>query len=102
MSSLTFEKMHIPGSHLGPDSAYPILYKQKMFEKTSILDESEGLYINYGNILHMLPYTSQDDYDRSETEQVFDVAVLENRFLKATFVPALGGRMWSLYDKVNQ
>lgn len=47
MSSLTFEKMHIPGSHLGPDSAYPILYKQKMFEKTSILDESEGLYINY-------------------------------------------------------
>ena len=102
MSSLTFEKMHIPGSHLGPDSAYPILYKQKMFEKTSILDESEGLYINYGNILHMLPYTSQDDYDRSETEQVFDVAVLENRFLKATFVPALGGRMWSLYDKVNR
>ena len=46
MSSLTFEKMHIPGSHLGPDSAYPILYKQKMFEKTSILDESEGLYLS--------------------------------------------------------
>ena len=75
MSTLTFEKMNIPGSHLGKDGNYPILYKQKMFEKTSILDESEGLYINYGNILHMLPYTSQDDYDRKNENQEFDVAV---------------------------
>ncbi len=102
MNRLTFEKMYIPGAQLGPDSAYPILYKPKMFEKGSDLDESEELYINYGDISHMLPYASQDDYDRGETEQVFDVAVLENNYLKATFVPSLGGRMWSLYDKVNK
>ncbi len=91
--------MRIPGARLGPDGAYPILCKQKMFEKESALDESEGLFINYGNISHMLPYTSQDDYDRGEDMQSFDVAVLENKYLRATFVPRLGGRMWSLYDK---
>lgn len=102
MSKLTFEKMRIPGGYLGQASEYPIMYKQKMFEKHSILDESEGLFINYGNIFHGLPYTSLDDYDHSDEIREFDVAVLENDYLKATFVPSLGGRMWSLYDKKNE
>lgn len=102
MSQLTFEKMRIPGSHLGREGAYPIMYKQRMFEKTSVLDETEGLFINYGNMLHTLPYSSLDDYDHGDDEQTFDVAVLENKYLKATFVPALGGRMWSLFDKIQQ
>ncbi len=99
MSELRFEKMRIPGGTLGKAGAYPIMYKQSMMEKESILSESEGLFINYGNITHMLPYTSLDEYDHSEEIKEFDVAVLENDYLKATFVPSLGGRMWSLYDK---
>lgn len=99
MSTLTFETMSIPGSWLGQVGEYPILYKQKMFEKSSILDESEGLFINYGQVYHGLPYASLDEYDHSDEMREFDVAVLENEYLKATFVPSLGGRMWSLYDK---
>jgi tetratricopeptide (TPR) repeat protein len=99
MSTLTFTKMKIPGGHLGKHGDYPIMFKQKMFEKGSVLDETEGLFINFGNVTHGLPYASLDDYDHSEELREFDVAVLENEYLKATFAPTLGGRMWSLNDK---
>jgi hypothetical protein len=99
MSDLRFEKIKILGANIGPVSAYPILYKQKMFEKGSVLSDEEGLYINYGNMTHVLPYQSLDTYDRALDEQFFDGAVLENRYLKAVFIPPLGGRLWSLYDK---
>jgi tetratricopeptide (TPR) repeat protein len=102
MADLRFEKINIPGANLGPVSAYPILYKQKMFEKESVLSDEEGLYINYGNMTHVLPYQSFDTYDRALDQQSFDGAVLENRYLKAVFIPPLGGRLWSLYDKEHK
>lgn len=99
MSKIEFTTMEIPAGHLGRPSDYPILFKQKLFEKGSDLDENEGLFINYGNISHGLPYKSLDTYDHAEEPHKFEVFVLENDYLKATFVPSLGGRMWSLYDK---
>jgi tetratricopeptide (TPR) repeat protein len=47
----------------------------------------------------LLPYTKQDRYDRILRETEFPSIVMENDFLRAEFVPALGGRLWSLFDK---
>jgi hypothetical protein len=47
----------------------------------------------------LLPYTKQDRYDRILREMEFPSIVMENDFLRAEFVPALGGRLWSLFDK---
>ncbi|MBD3185105.1 DUF5107 domain-containing protein [Candidatus Poribacteria bacterium] len=46
-----------------------------------------------------LPYGIQDDYDREKIEREFKTVVLENDFLRATFLIELGGRLWSLYHK---
>lgn len=45
------------------------------------------------------PYNMQDDYNRDCKEDELDCIILENDILKATFLPTLGGRLISLYDK---
>ncbi len=99
MTTLVFKTVTMPAGHLGPASDYPILRKQAVFEATSELPEDEELFINYGEIGHALPYASLDTYDHSEEERPFEAAVLENEHLRAVFIPSLGGRMWSLFDK---
>ena len=47
----------------------------------------------------ILPYSMQDRYDTARTQQEVDAAILENEYLKATFLTSLGGRLISLYDK---
>ena len=74
MSELRFSVYAMPAANLGPENPLPPL------------DIS-------------MPHCLQDDYDRDRKERNFKVAILENEFLRATFLMELGGRMWSLYHK---
>lgn len=47
----------------------------------------------------VLPYRLQDRYDRIRRPREVPVIVLENEFLRAEFLPELGGRLMSLLDK---
>ena len=49
----------------------------------------------------VLPYYLQDRYDRKREETEIPSIILENNELKATFLPTLGGRLISLYDKTE-
>jgi len=46
-----------------------------------------------------MPHRLQDNYDRVQRDREFRAIVLENEFLRATFLTELGGRMWSLFHK---
>jgi tetratricopeptide (TPR) repeat protein len=51
---------------------------------------------------NIYPYTMQDDLtDRKEVKS-YVALYLENEYLKATVLPELGGRLYSLYDKTDK
>jgi len=48
------------------------------------------------------PYTMLDDLTDRKEPRSYRVVYLENEYLKATVIPDMGGRLYSLYDKVNK
>lgn len=101
MSTLKFEKMNIKIADLGNNSTVPTVFKTKNVQQLTknYLDEDDGVFVGYGFIDDVFPYTKQCLYTRELNEKQINVAVLENEYLKAVFLTDLGGRLWQLYDK---
>ncbi|MGW9413032.1 DUF5107 domain-containing protein [Arthrobacter cupressi] len=55
----------------------------------------------YGYPPNIYPYTIQDGYSRQRQDRELPAVVLENRHLRATVLPGLGGRIWELFDKAS-
>jgi tetratricopeptide (TPR) repeat protein len=70
-------KLTIPTYELLPDDRNPILDKW----------------------LDPYPYTMQNHVSRIRTEKEYDAVILENKYLKLTVLPSLGGRLYSAVDK---
>jgi tetratricopeptide (TPR) repeat protein len=47
------------------------------------------------------PYTTQEKLSQEKEDRQYETLILENDFLKLTFLPELNGRLYSAYDKVN-
>src|ERR687891_1052539 len=64
------------------------------------LDAEMARNLAYGHVPSVLPYLLEDDYSRELEPQPTTVATLENERLRAVVLLELGGRLWSLRDKV--
>ena len=100
--SMRIVDVTLPSAHFNGESTLPSLYEMSNVQALaqSRLDEDDGLFVGYGALRSIFPYRMQDLYDRAEDAAVYTGIELENKYLKALFLPALGGRLWSLYDKV--
>jgi hypothetical protein len=57
--------------------------------------------VDLGGRSPVLPYKVQDRYSRKRVPMKMKTIIMENEFLKAVFWPENGGRLYSLFDKVN-
>ena len=101
MTRLYHEKMQVRCVDLGQESTLPMLYEVNTRDvpTPSELPENDGLYLSYRFVKSAFPYRTQDNYTRDYVSNELDSIVLENEYLKASFVPSQGGKLWSLFDK---
>lgn len=101
--SLVFENLYIPAAQLYNENPLPDISGLTRplgdIKFGSEIDEEEKNNYYYGRVQTILPYCMQDNYDRVKVVRPLKVAVLENEYLKATFLLEYGGRLYSLYDK---
>jgi len=104
MSTLKWTTYTMPAASLGKENPLPDLkgagdaHGEIAVDHTTISPE-ESKYMGWARVSTILPYTMQDGYNREKRARDFKAAVLENEHLRATFLPQLGGRLWSLFDK---
>ena len=101
MTRLYYEKLHVKCVELGRESTLPMLYEVEDWDEPmrSDLPEQDGLYIHYRFVKSAFPYRAQGNYSRTFVTDHLDAIVLENEYLRASFVPSQGGKLWSLFDK---
>ncbi|PZG17730.1 DUF5107 domain-containing protein [Nonomuraea aridisoli] len=99
MSVLRTETMRLPAAD--PPAASPLPLLRGTWARRGVVgaDEEMTAQIVCGQPYSLLPYTAQDGYSRTRAERDLPVVVLENEVLTATFLPAYGGRLWSLVHR---
>ncbi|MER7757011.1 DUF5107 domain-containing protein [Kitasatospora sp. NPDC097643] len=98
-STLRTDVLRIEGA-ADPVGTLPILHGISLYTADGVgIDDEMRRNLSYGAPHSLLPYTRQDDYDRTRTERELPTEVLENDVLTATFLPGYGGRLWSLVHR---
>ncbi|MHC4562090.1 MAG: DUF5107 domain-containing protein [Planctomycetota bacterium] len=93
--------MQPPGKHRFPREDIAAAKEESLAHAKNRPDPGDPA-VRYGGMYDLpdcLPYAVQDGFNRDRRPREFQVAVLENEHLTATFILALGGRLWSLVHK---
>ncbi|GAA1142518.1 DUF5107 domain-containing protein [Kribbella jejuensis] len=99
MTILSAQNLVIPAASLGPENPLaPLRTQREVHHVENLADLPADLRenIEYGGLHSPLPCLDQDGYDRTLVETSLPVLVLENEHVRATVLPTLGGRLYSL------
>ena len=102
---LNFTEITLKSADLGDESLIPDIHDASanpFFFCDESVCEDWKVNVGLGMIKTRLPYKDQNMYSRTFANKNYKAAVLENEHIKAVFLPELGGRLWSLYDKDNK
>ncbi|MEV4266558.1 DUF5107 domain-containing protein [Kribbella sp. NPDC049584] len=104
MTILSAQNLVLPAASLGPENPLAPLRTQRephVVENIADLPDELRENIEYGRLHSTLPCLDQDGYDRTLVETSFPALVLENDHLRATVLPTLGGRLYSIVHKAT-
>ncbi|MGW0833863.1 DUF5107 domain-containing protein [Streptomyces prunicolor] len=104
VTTIRREVLTLPTAELGPDNPLPPL---RPLDETHRVDDRDredlprdmARQVGYEPLRSLLPTRVRDGYDRDRTPRRIDALVIENDRLRATVLPALGGRIASLVHK---
>jgi hypothetical protein len=99
VTTLSAQNLVIPAASLGPENPLaPLRSQLEMHEVENLAEVPADLRenIEYGRLHSPLPCLNQDGYDRTLVETPLPALVLENEHVRATVLPSLGGRLYSL------
>jgi hypothetical protein len=102
MAAIRIATMKIDGAPLEGENPLPIFRDMKQDIDISYIEPfPEEKKRKFGENVgyRVLPYRLQDRFTRKRIPLQFKMIVMENTFLKASFLPELGGRLISLVDK---
>jgi tetratricopeptide (TPR) repeat protein len=107
LTSIRRATLTIPTSMWGPSNPLPNIFGSGDIHAKSGFEDAEedvdgdGVDGRSSRAQTALPYLEQDGYQAREEPQEHPTIVLENEHLTATFLPGLGGRLWSLFDRAT-
>src|SRR5579875_2969936 len=94
-------RLAVTGSNLGGTSPLPAYRPVRAMTTTSLSADAPAPMrerVARGRLASPLPYGVQRDYDHADHRLELPAIVLDNGVLRATVLPTLGGRVWSLRD----
>jgi tetratricopeptide (TPR) repeat protein len=104
VTTIRREVLTLPAAELGPDNPLPPLRPLDEAHRIDDRDREElprdmARQVGYEPLRSLLPTRVRDGYDRDRAPRRIDALVIENDRLRATVLPALGGRIASLVHK---
>ncbi|MFJ6071826.1 DUF5107 domain-containing protein [Streptomyces sp. NPDC093065] len=104
MTTIRREVLTLPAAPLGPDNPLPPLRPLDEAHRIDDRDRADlprdmARQVDYAPLRSLLPVQVRDGYGRGREPSGLDALVIENDRLRATVLPALGGRIASLRHK---